>query len=223
MQTLLEVLLITCLVSLVLVAAGVVFAWHAVRRLRRTARVRLAAAGISVARRAVSNRLDGLAGAWSPPSRGPSPDRLGTLGDGAYVAARAWLPGSARAVWALCRDLDRDVASAVFAVRAAKQAGRPVEELEGSLASLTEHAREVQLDLRVIATEPDAAVRAGLLSAHAARAGLIRQTCANVRSAVLSGGSVSRQPVLERIVTDVNDAALAVRLRAAAYRELSRQ
>jgi hypothetical protein len=126
-------------------------------------------------------------------------------------------------VWVLCRELDRDVASAVFAVRAAEQAGRPVQELQSRLAMLAEQAREVQLDLRVIATEPDAAVRADLLSAHADRAGLIRQTCARVRAAVLSGGSVSRQPVLEQIVTEVNDAALAVRLRAAAYRELSRE
>jgi hypothetical protein len=221
MQTLLEVLLIACLVSFALVVIGVAVAWRAVRRLRRTARIRLAAAGISVARRAASNRLDGLARAWSPPPR-TGPGGPGAL-TGAYVSARAWLPGPARAVWALCRDLDRDVASAVFAVRAAKQHGRPVQELEGAVAMLTEPARDVQLDLRVIAAEPDAAVRAQLLSAHAARAGLIRQTCANVRAAVLDGGSVSRQPVLERIVTDVNDAALAVRLRAAAYRELSRQ
>lgn len=218
MQTLLEVLLITCLVTFVLVVMGVLIAWHAVRRLRRTARIRLAAAGISACR-AASNRL---AGAWSP-TRGPGPDRLGALAGGAYVAARAWLPGPARAVWMLCRDLDRDVASAVFAVRAADQAGRPVQELEDCVARLTEHAREVQLDLRVIAAEPDAAARAHLLSGHAARVSLIRQTCANVRSAVLSGGSVSRQPVLERLVTDVNDAATAVRLRAAAYRELSSQ
>jgi hypothetical protein len=222
MQTMLEVLLITCLVSFALVVIGVVIGWRAVRRVRRTARVRLAAAAMRAARRAVSSRLDGLAGAWSPP-RGPGPDRLSALADGAYVSARAWLPGPARSVWVLCRDLERDVASAVFAVRAAEQAGRPVQELQGCLAMLTEHARDVQLDLRVIAAEPDAAVRAHLLSAHAARTSLIRQTCANVRAAVLSGGSVSRQPELERIVTDVNDAALAVRLRAAAYRELSRQ
>jgi hypothetical protein len=222
MQTVLELLLITCLVSFALVLVGVALAWRAVRRLRRTARIRLAAAGMSAARRAASNRLDGLAGAWSP-SRGPGPDRLSALADGAYAAARARLPGPARAVWVLCRDLDRDVSSAVFAVRTAEQAGRPVQELEGSVAMLTEHARDVQLDLRVIAAEPDAAVRASLLSAYADRAALIRQTCANVRSAVLSGGSVSRQPVLERIVTDVNDAALAVRLRASAYRELSSQ
>jgi hypothetical protein len=222
MQTMLEVLLIACLVSFALVVTGVVIAWRAVRRLRRTARVRLAAAGISTARRVASSRPDLPVGTWSPP-HGSGPDRLSALAGGAYVSARAWLPGPARAVWVLCRDLDRDVASAVFAVRAAKQHGRPVQELEGAVAMLTEPARDVQLDLRVIAAEPDAAVRAQLLSAHAARAGLIRQTCANVRAAVLDGGSVSRQPVLERIVTDVNDAALAVRLRAAAYRELSRQ
>ena len=222
MQTMLELLLITCLVFFALVAMGVVIAWIAVRRLRRSARIRLAAAGISVVRRAASGRLNGSAGAWSPPP-GPGPARRTALAGGAYVSARAWLPGPTRAVWVLCRDLDRDVASAVFAVRAAGQAGRPVEELESCVAMLTEHARDVQLDLRVIAAEPDAAVRTHLLSAHAERASLIRQTCANVRAAVLSGGSVSRQPVLERIVTDVNDAALAVRLRAAAYRELSHQ
>ena len=222
MQTMLEVLLITCLVSFAVVVMGVAIAWRAVRRLRRTARVRLAAAGISAARRAASSRLDAPVGAWSPP-RGSGPDRLSTVVGGAYVAARAWLPGPARAVWVLCRDLDRDIASAVFAVRAAKQAGRSVQELEGCVAMLTQHARDVQSDLRVIAAEPDAAVRAHLLSAHTAQASLIRQTCANVRAAVLDGGSVSRQLDLERIVTDVNDAALAVRLRAAAYHELSRQ
>jgi hypothetical protein len=210
------------LVFFVVVVTGALLAWRAVRRLRRTARIRLAAAGLNGARRAVSGLLDGLTGAWSPP-RGPDPSRLGALAGGAYVSARAWLPGQTRAVWTLCRDLDRDVASAVFAVRAAEQAGRPVQELQGCVAMLTEHARELQLDLRVIAAEPDAAARAHLLAAHADRASLIRQTCANVRTAVLSGGSVSRQPELERIVSDVNDAALAVRLRAAAYRELSRQ
>jgi hypothetical protein len=222
MQTLLELLLITCLVSFGLVVIGVLIAWRAVRRLRRTASIRLAAAGIGVVRRAAAIRLDGPAGAWSPP-RGPGPDRLSAFADGAYVATRAWLPGPARAVWGLSRDLDRDVASAVFAVRAAERAGRPVQELQGCVATLTEHARDLQLDLRVIAAEPDPTVRDQLLSAHTARASLIRQTCANVRSAVLSGGSISRQPELERTVTDVNDAALAVRLRAAAYRDLTRQ
>jgi len=222
MQTMLEVLLISCLVSFALIVLGVVIGWRAVRRLRRTARRRLAAAGMRAARRAVSSRPDGPLGVWSPP-HGTSSGGLSALAGGAYVSARAWLPGPARAVWVLCRDLDLDVASAVFAVRAAAQAGRPVQELEGSVALLAEHARDVQLDLRVIATEPDAAVRAGLLSAHADRASVIRQTCANVRAAVLSGGSVSRQPSLERMVTDVNDAALAVRLRAAAYTELSRR
>jgi hypothetical protein len=222
MQTMLELFLIACLVSFALVVLGVLIAWRGVRRLRRTARIRLAALGVGAARRVVARRLDRPADA-RPQPRGSGPGRLGEFAGGTYLSARAWLPGQARAVWALCRDLDRDVASALFAVRAAEHAGRPVQELEGCLAMLSEHARDVQLDLRVIAAEPDAAVRADLLSEHAARAGLIRQACANVRAAVLSGGSVSRQPVLEQIVADVNDAALAVRLRAAAYRELSQQ
>lgn len=222
MQTVLELFLIACLVSFAVVVLGVVIAWRGVRRLRRTAGLRLAALGLEAARRVASRRLDGPAGAWPQPG-GSGPGRLIEFAGGAYMSVRAWLPGQSRAVWALSRDLDRDVASAGFAVRAAEHAGRPVQELEGCVALLAEHARDLQLDLRVIAAEPDAAVRTELLSEHAARVSLIRQACANVRAAVLSGGSVSRQPVLERIVTDVNDAALAVRLRAAAYRELSQQ
>jgi len=223
MQTVLELFLIACLVSFALVVSGVVIAWRGVRRLRRTARIRLAALGLGAARRVASRRPDGTAaGAWPQPW-GSGSGRLSEFAGGAYTSARARLPGPARAVWALSHDLDRDVVSAGFAVRAAGHAGRPVQELEGCVALLAEHARDLQLDLRVIAAEPDAAVRAALLAEHAAQVSLIRDACANVRTAVLSGGSVSRQPVLERIVTDVNDAALAVRLRAAAYRELSQQ
>lgn len=61
-----------------------------------------------------------------------------------------------------------------------------------------------------------------MLSEQAARAGLIRRTCAKVRAAVLSEGSTYNEPALRQIVDDINEAVIAVDLRARAYRELSR-
>ena len=231
MDTLLNLVLIAALLALALGVIGCLMVWRAVRRLRRSVRARFGAArrrqgeqplsGVSSARRAMSGPLGGQTVDWLLPVRSHA-GRLASVADGRLLSARALLPGPTRAASAVGRDLHREVASAAFAVRAARRAGRPVHELESSVAMLAEQARILQLDLRVVAAEPDSVARAQLLSAHEARATLIRGACAEVRAAVLSGGSASSEPVLEGIVSDVNDAALAVRLRAAAYRELSR-
>lgn len=49
----LDVLLIACSVLVALLVLGVLFAWRAVRRLRRSARIRLAAAGMRTVPRPV--------------------------------------------------------------------------------------------------------------------------------------------------------------------------
>jgi molybdenum cofactor biosynthesis enzyme MoaA len=94
--------------------------------------------------------------------------------------------------------------------------------LESGIAMLARYASELHLDLRVIAAEPDRKEQTRLLTAHAARASLIRDTCAQVRAAVRQEGATSNEPALHRTVEDIKAAVTAVHLRGRAYQDLSR-
>lgn len=222
MHTLLALLLVVTLVPLALGVVGALFVRRAIRRVRRSLLVRIAAARTNSPLSVWSGPTGGQPDAWSAPPLQPRPGQLTAAAAGPKLAARAWLPGPTRAVSVVRRDLHRDVAATSRALRAARKAGRPVHELESSVAMLAEHARQLQLDLQIIAAEPDREVRGQLLSAHAAHASLIRRTCANVRAAVLSDGSTYGEPALGQVVDSVNDALIRADLTARAYRELSR-
>jgi len=58
--------------------------------------------------------------------------------------------------------------------------------------------------------------------AHAERVTLIRRACAEVRGALLVGGSAANDADLNAIVEDINHQVTALDLRARAYRDLSR-
>jgi hypothetical protein len=222
MHTLLDLLLIATLVALALSVTVALLVRRAVRRLRGTVRARIAAARANSALPVLSRPIGGPAPLWSPPPLHPGADRLSAVTGGVFLSARAWLPGPGRAVSVVRRDLHRDVVATSRVLRAAGEAGRPVHELDSSVAMLAGHARELQLDLHVIAAEPDRELRARMLAEHTARASDIRRTCASVRAAVLSAGSTYAGPALRQIVDDINDAVSAIDLRARAYQELSR-
>jgi len=221
MHTLLDLLLIATLVALALSVTAALLVRRAVRRLCGTVRARIAAARANSALPVLSRPIGGPAHLWSP-SLHLRADRLSAVTGGAFLSARAWLPGPGRAVSLVRRDLHRDVVATSRVLRAAGEAGRPVHELDSGVAMLAGHARELQLDLHVIAAEPDRELRARMLSEHAARASDIRRTCASVRAAALSAGSTNAGPALRQIVDDINEAVSAIDLRARAYQELSR-
>jgi hypothetical protein len=223
MNTVLVWLLIMTLIALVFTVTVALLVRRAVRRVRRTVRARMVAARRNAPVFAASRPVDRRTRQWwAAPLRIPA-DLRTEFALGPVLSARAWQPGPTGTVARLRRDLHRDVIATSRILREARKAGRPVQGLERSVASLARHERELQLDLRVIAAEPDRVARNQLLSTHAARAGLIHRTCAQVRNAVLDEGSTSNEPALHQIVEDIDEAVTAVGLQARAYRDLSRR
>ena len=194
MSTLLTLLLLTIVLGLVAAAGAAVLCVWGLRRLGRTALARLA-----VARR--------------------QPARLLLPGRG-LVEIRAWLPGPARQVTAIRRDLGRDVAAAVRAVQAGRAAGRPVEELVPLTARLRRAAAELDLDLSVIAAEPDEIGREDLLAAERERIAVLRRSCSQLRRAVLLAGSATSGAQLPQLVDEVDDELVRLGLWAQAHAEL---
>jgi len=215
MQTLMQLLLVAVVVALLLAVTGVLLVRHAVRRVRRTARLWLLD---------VTARRTGMWSGGQTPSAltGPAGDALTAVTSGTALSARAWLPGPGREVAAVRRDLHRDMTGTSRAVAAGRAAGRPVHDLEWSLSRLAEQARALDVDLVIIAAEPDRIARRRLLEAHAERVTLIRRACAEVRGALLLGGSAAHDADLNAIVEDINHQVTALDLRARAYRDLSR-
>ncbi|MCW2524012.1 MAG: hypothetical protein JWO63_2347 [Frankiales bacterium] len=212
MRTLLDLLL----AATMLVAVGCVIVALLIRRATR--RLRRAAWALLAWRRPTDRRLGG----WklSPLAVG---DFLAARAQGPAMTTRALLPGAAGTVWRVRRDLRREVTAAAQALRLSRRAGRPVDGLDGSVAALARQAQDLDLDLRLIAAEPDRRVRARMLAGHAARAKLIQRTCAQVRTALLAEGSASNETTLQRVVEEAGDAVSAAQSRARAYRDLSRR
>lgn len=197
MSTLLTLLLLTIVLGLVATAGAAVLCVWGVRRLGRTALARLAAV--------------------KRPTRQPARSLLPGRG---LVEIRAWLPGPARQVTAIRRDLGRDVAAAVRAVQAGRTAGRPVEELVPLTARLRRAAAELDLDLSVIAAEPDAIGRGDLLAAERERIAVLRRSCSQLRRAVLLAGSATSGAQLPQLVDEVDDELVRLGLWAQAHAEL---
>ena len=218
MRTLLDWLLVASVLSLVGGVGVALVIRRAVRRLRRAVRARIGAARtMSVGSRPADRHV----GAENLAPLRVAADLVAFRAQGPALSTRAYLPGPVGAVCRVRRDLHREVASTSRVVRAARRAGRPADELDSCVAELVGQAKQLDLDLQIIAAEPDRSVRAQTLSAHTARAMVIQRTCAQVRSSVLAQGSGSNHSTLQRIVEDVDDAVTAADLRVQAYRELS--
>lgn len=221
MRTLLDLLLISALISVVGSVSVALLIRHAVRRLRRAARVWLAAARLNRPLSVASQPSGRQPATWNSSAFRTLGERVTTRPFGPALSARTHLPGAAAAVARVRRDLHRDVTATSHALRAARRAGRPVDGLDSSVAALVEQAQGVQLDLRIITAEPDRRVGAQMLAAQIARANLIQRTCAQVRTALLKERSGGHESALQRIVEDIDDAVTAASFRARAYRELS--
>jgi hypothetical protein len=222
MNGLLDLFAIIALTALAVTAIGVVLIRRILRRLCRTLRARIGAVSTRTPYAVASQPAGGRRYIWSASASPLAVDRLAVSSIGPVLAVGAWLPGRDRAIWKVRRDLHRDISGTTRLLRAARQSGRPLPELERGVAMLARHERALQLDLQVIAAELDRTEQSRLLRAHAERKALIRNTCADVRAAVLCEGSSSNQAALHRIVADIQDALTAAHFRGRAYQDLSR-
>lgn len=196
MSTMLQFLLVWSLLTVTFVVVGAASLRWGARRVRRalTARVRPALA----AHQGVSRQ-----------------------GAQALLHVRALVPGPGRAVALARRDLLVDLTGTVRAVRAGRQAGRPVEGLEFIVRRLSEQARAADVDLAVIAAEPDRAAQRMLLAEQADRLILLRRAFGQIRRGVLLAGSNATAPVLSSMIDELSDEVIALGLRAQAHRELA--
>ncbi|MCU1593754.1 MAG: hypothetical protein JWO12_1146 [Frankiales bacterium] len=217
MSTLLHLLLwtlVTVATPTVVAALTVRWAW---RRTRRAVLSRLQQLGVRATR---PLRLSApLAGSRLLPAAGTSLTR--SLSAPMRVRARAAVPGPGREVAVVRRALRADVAGADRSVSTGRQAGRPVEGLGSIVRRLREQAHVLDVDLAVIASEPDRRVRQQLLRTQDGRVLLLRRACAEVRRGVLLAGSATTAPLLSSMVDDLNDEVIALGLRARAYAELT--
>lgn len=217
MSALMIVVLAFLLMVFVVGVVGVVVTVRAIRWLRLTLFGRIKVGRTSGRR----------ASAQAPSRRRGRPslatvDTLTALIVNPTMLLPASLPGRDRSSSRVSRDLHRDVVETNRVLQVARRSGRPVSDLESAVAKLAGHATELHVDLRTIAAERDPRERARLLAAHAERADLIRDSCADVRASLLQRGSATSEAALRRLVTDIKDAVTAARLREQAYRELSR-
>ena len=81
-------------------------------------------------------------------------------------------------------------------------------------------AAELDLDLSVIAGEPDAVGRGDLLAAEGERIAVLRRSCSQLRRAVLLAGSATSGAQLPRLVGEVDDELVRLGLWAQAHDEL---
>lgn len=160
------------------------------------------------------------------PRVGPRPGAAAVLGlAGRSVPAltvRASLPGRSRQVARVRLALRDDVRGAGQALSMGQQAQRPVEGLHTVMQQLREQARALDVDLSVIAREPDRRIRRELLAAQQDRLMPLSRACGEVRRAVLLSGSLSTAPLLRSIESDLEDEVTALALRVEAMAELTR-
>lgn len=198
MRTLLEVLIASALVTVGLVAAG---SWLMLRWARRTVR-------------SLVRRLPVALPVGREPARGLT-DRL--------VASRV----TVRAV--VVRDelsrvrsaLRTEVTATVRGVVAAERAGRPVGQLPALARRVREHARAVDVDLALVAAEPDRQVRMQLLQGQATRLAELRHACAQLRAGTAASGGAVSSPMTD-LAADLEHEVTGRRLFAQAHTELTR-
>lgn len=136
------------------------------------------------------------------------------------VTLQSWLPGRSHAVAGLRCDLHRDVRGATQAVAVGLEAGRPVQSLSAVANRLQRSAASIDVDLAIIAAEPDVSRRRDLLAEQHERIETVRRACEQVRRGVLLAGSATTGPLLPGVVDDLNDEVIRLGLWARAHHEL---
>lgn len=194
MTTLLHLLLWALLSAAAVTAAAVLTVRWAWRRTRRALTTRLA----ELTRRAPRQ-----------------PSLAARLREGAALL------GPGREVAVVRRDLRAEVTGAERAVTAGRLARRPVDGLDSIVRGLRDQAHALDVDLAVIASEPDGRVRRQLLAAQQERLSLLRHACGQVRHGVVLAGAATTTPLLRSTVDELNEEVVALRLRARAYAELT--
>ena len=139
----------------------------------------------------------------------------------ARIRAVAAVPGPARQAAVIRRDLRADLTGAQRAVSTGRRAGRPIQSLDSIMQGLHEHARDLDVDLALIASEPDRRTRQQLLAAQHERVQFLRQACRQVRRVVQLAGSAIPAPLLRSLIDELNDEVTALSLKARAYAELT--
>lgn len=209
MSTLMNLLLLTLVTGAVVTLGATLAVRWAWRHTRAVMIGRL--------RRIIAPR-QGLA---SLASSGGAAFHAGSLTSAARVRGQAAVPGPGREVAVVRRDLRADIAGADRAVSTGGKAGRPVEGLDNIVRRLREQAWALDVDLALIASEPDRRTRRHLLAAQTDRVVLLRRACGEVRRGVLIAGSANTAPLLHSTVEELNEEVTALALRARAYAELS--
>jgi hypothetical protein len=217
MNALLHVLLWTLLTAAaVTAAAAFTFRW-VWRRTRRAVTSRLE----QLSARARQDRTSSARSQRSRLVSASGTSLAASVTAPARVKARAAVPGPGRDVAVVRRDVRAEVTGAERAVSTGRQAGRPVEGLGSIVRRLREQAHALDVDLAVIASEPDRRIRRQLLAAQGERVVLLRRACGEVRRGVLLAGSATTAPLLSSMMNELNDEVIALGLRARAYAELT--
>lgn len=137
------------------------------------------------------------------------------------TSARAVIPGPAQAVYAMRERVRRELTSARDALGAARAAGRPTGAFEPSLARLVQTANQLDLDLAIIAGEPDHRAREALLAEQRERLEQFARACHQVRRGAVLAGGPDADGTLARTATELAEEVERLRLRAQAFRDLS--
>jgi hypothetical protein len=162
---------------------------------------------------------------WPPATDLPPRQRstFAGIASRGLLPLRAVLPGPTRSIAALRWELTRDADAATRAVAAGIAAGRPVEQLHGATRRVVGVARETCLDLAVIGSEPDRAVRDALMIEQTDRIQALRRACAQIRRGVLLAGGTSTATLPRHLLDELDEEIDRLRLCAEAYHHLTEQ
>lgn len=147
--------------------------------------------------------------------------RSSLLRDGLLaLRTQALPPGPARELAELRQRLRRATAGSSEAVRLASSRGRNLGDLPGLSLRLDNLARELDLDLELLAGEPDRARLQTLLPAVRQRVDGVAAAAAELRAASLSTGATVRDSAMTELGASLEAESERVRLWSQAYREL---
>jgi hypothetical protein len=133
---------------------------------------------------------------------------------------QSWVPGPTRPINGARLALQRDVMAATEAVGAGRKAARPVAQLRGPARVLRQAAADLDLDLAVIAGEPDSGARTALFDAQRERIETVHRVCRQLRNGVLLAAGDAGGVRVSVLSAELNDELELLRFRAIAYRDL---
>ncbi|GAC1610771.1 MAG: hypothetical protein NVS3B26_19420 [Mycobacteriales bacterium] len=221
MSTVEQLLALTGMITVLLTVVGALAVRLAARRVHR--RLTLLARGWldqATHRKVVDvGPAAGVIG-WQRSAAGSSVRFRKVLSAGG-LRSRALLPGAQHDIDRLRQALRADVNGAVRAIRAGEQAGRPLLGLGTVAGRLEEQARALDVDLAVLAAEPDRDIRRTLLARHSDRVASLRHDCRQLRHGVVLAGGSTPASIPSAVTSELNDEIIALSLRAQAFQELS--